>query len=337
MINAAVVGTGHALPERALSSREIEQRVSDSSDGFTMTAGMIEAITGVRERRHAGQGVNSSDLAAEAGLQALRAADTDPTSVDLLIFSAASHDVSEPATAAIVQDKTGCTNATFVDVKNACNSFLNGLDFAAAAIATGRARRVLVTSGEVLSPTINWSVKDVSDLRRKFAAFTLGDAGGAVLLEATEDEERGLLPGRFVSDGSQWQLSTVLYGGTLMGRDNSRSYFECDSRELQQLALEHIPPLMEKTLSEVNWQPSDVTHVIPHQVSRGVIDALCAAIDFPRDRVQVTLDRFGNTAAASIPLALSLAVQAGLIQERDKVLLVCGAAGFTAGVLPVIW
>ena len=336
MINAVVVGTGHALPTHCLNSRDIEQRVSESSSDFVMPAGIIEAVTGVSERRHAAAGVNSSDLATEAGLKALLAAGADPASVDLLIFAAASHDVSEPATSAIVQAKTGCTNATFVDVKNACNSFLNGLDFAAAAISTGRARRVLVTSGEVLSPTINWSVDDAGDLRRKFAAFTLGDAGGAVLLEASP-QERGLLAGRFVSDGTAWRLSTVLFGGTLMGRDSSRSYFECDSRELQRLALEHIPPLMDKTLSEVNWRADDIAHVIPHQVSRGVIDALCSAIDFPRERVQVTLDRFGNTAAASIPLALSLADEQGLIHKGDKLLLVCGAAGFTAGVLPVIW
>lgn len=337
MINAAVLGAGHSLPGRSLTSLEVEDAVTERSEGFAMQAGMIEQITGVRERRHVLPGVTSSDLAAEAGLDALRRVGADPMSVDLLIFASASHDVSEPATAAIVQDKTGCRNATFVDVKNACNSFLNGLDFAAAAIATGRAQRVLVTSGEVLSPTINWSVESLTDLRRKFAAFTLGDAGGAVLLEATEDGDRGLLPGRFISDGSQWQLSTVLFGGTLMGRDNSRSYFECDSRELQRLALDHIPPLIEKSLGEVGWQLDEVAHIIPHQVSLGVIDALCAAIGYPVDQVQVTLDRFGNTAAASIPLALSLAAEGGLIERGQKILFVCGAAGFTAGVMPVVW
>lgn len=337
MINAAVIGTGHSLPDRSLSSCDIEARVSRSSPGFEMQSGMIEKITGVRARRHAEPGVTSSDLAAAAALDALASADVDAESIDLLIFASATHDVSEPATAAIVQEKVGCTNATFVDVKNACNSFLNGLDFAAASIATGRARRVLVTSGEVLSPTINWQVSDLLDLRRKFAAFTLGDAGGAVLLEASAEEGRGLLPGRFYSDGSAWELSTVLYGGTLMGRDTSRSYFECDSKQLQQLALDHIPPLVEKTLGEVNWRIDQVDHIIPHQVSTGVVTALCALIGFPQERVRVTVDEFGNTAAASIPLALSLAADQGTFTPGDKILLVCGAAGFTAGVLPIIW
>jgi len=228
-------------------------------------------------------------------------------------------------------------NATFADIKNACNSFLNGLDFAAAAIATGRARRVLVVAGEVLSPTINWSVDNSGDLRRKLAALTLGDAGAAVLLEATHEADTGLLPGRFVSDGSQWELSTVLSGGNLMGHDSSRFYFECDSAALQSLAIEHIPPLIEKTVSEIGWNLDEIRRIFPHQVSKGVTDALAATIGFPRDQVMFTLGQYGNNAAASIPLALSLASEQGLIKKADKVLLVCGAAGFTAGVMPVIW
>lgn len=337
MSNAAVIGVGHSVPERRVSSGEVEELITKRSDGFVMPQGMIELISGVKERRYADEGIASSDLAAAAGRAALSDAGADPMSVDLLIFASASHDVSEPATAAIVQDKIGCRRATFVDVKNACNSFLNGLDFAASVIATGRARRVLVTSGEVLSPTINWSVKDLNDLQRKFAAFTLGDAGGAFLLEASDDEARGLLPGTFVSDGKHWRLSTVMYGGTLMGADNSRCYFECDSTELQNLALKFLPELLMELPGRFGWTAADLAYVIPHQVSRGVVAGLCAALDYPEDRCLVILDRFGNTAAASIPLAVSLAVEQNRIGRSDKLLFVCGAAGFTAGVLPVIW
>jgi 3-oxoacyl-(acyl-carrier-protein) synthase III len=337
MPSAAVIGTGHALPERIVSSAEVEELITRRSNGFVMPQGMIELISGVKERRYADAGVTSSDLAAAAGRAALEDADADPLSVDLLIFASASHDISEPATAAIVQDKIGCRGATFVDVKNACNSFLNGLDFASAVIATGRARRVLVTSGEMLSPTINWSVRNIADLQRKFAAFTLGDAGGAFLLEACDDETRGLLPGTFVSDGRHWRLSTVMYGGTLMRADNSRCYFECDSAELQNLALKFLPELLGALPSRVGWTAPDLAYVVPHQVSRGVVTELCAALGFPERRCLVILDRYGNTAAASIPLAVSLAAGRGLIRRSDKLLFICGAAGFTAGVLPVVW
>ena len=337
LINSAVVSTGHAIPDGVITSAEIEALVTERSENFTMPGGLVERLTGVGERRHAEPGTTSSDLASRAGLAALRNADVDPLSVDFLIYSSASHDVSEPATSAIVQHKMGARNATFADIKNACNSFLNGLDFAAAAIATGRARRVLVVAGEVLSPTVNWSINSSLELRKKLAALTLGDAGAAVLLEATTDENTGLLPGRFVSDGSQWELSTVLSGGNLMGHDSSRFYFECDSAALQALAIEHIPPLILKSIDEIGWKLDEVKRIFPHQVSKGVTQALCAAIDYPTDQVAFTLDRFGNNAAASIPLALSLAAEQGLISKGDKILLVCGAAGFTAGVLPVIW
>lgn len=337
LINSAVVSTGHAIPDGVITSAEIEALVTERSQNFTMPGGLVERLTGVRERRHAPAGTTSSDLAAQAGLAALRNADVDPLSVDFLIFSSASHDVSEPATSAIVQHKMGARNATFADIKNACNSFLNGLDFAAAAIETGRARRVLVVAGEVLHPTIDWSIESSGELRKKLAALTLGDAGAAVLLEATQEENTGLMPGRFVSDGSQWELSTVLAGGNLMPHDNSRYFFECDSPALQSLAIEHIPPLIEKSIDEIGWKLDEVKRIFPHQVSKGVTEALASAIGYPRDQVAVTLDRFGNNAAASVPLSLSIAAEQGQISKGDKILLVCGAAGFTAGVLPVIW
>src|SRR5215469_3541025 len=121
MPNAVVEGVGHALPQRVLSSEEVEELVTQRSIGFTMPKGMIELISGVSERRHVAPGITSSDLAEAAGRTAL----ANPESVDLLIFASASHDVSDPATSAIVQEKTVCRRATFVDVKNACNSFLN--------------------------------------------------------------------------------------------------------------------------------------------------------------------------------------------------------------------
>lgn len=337
MVSAVVIGAGHQVPDRTVSSTEVEERVRQTNPRLAFPPGSVELISGVRERRHADPGTVSSDLAAGAALAALADADADPLSVDLLIYASASHDVSEPATAAIVQHKTGCRNATFVDVKNACNSFLNGLDFAAATIATGRARRVLVTAGEVISPTINWQIDNVADLQRKFAALTIGDAGGALLLEASDDPDRGLLPGRFVSDGSQWELSTVLFGGTLMGRDTSRWYFECRSTELQKLALDTLPPLLAKTIGEVGWSAEELAFVVPHQVSRSIVQSLCDALGYPLDHCLVTLDRYGNTAAASIPLALSLAAAEGRTRRGDKLLLICGAAGFTAGVMPLVW
>jgi 3-oxoacyl-[acyl-carrier-protein] synthase-3 len=337
-VAALVTGVGHFLPARDVTSAEVEARVTECSDGFRLPRGLIELLTGVASRRFAGPGEASSDLAAAAGLRALDNAAVDPLAIDLVIFASASHDVAEPATANILQEKLGCTAAAVFDVKNACNSFLNGLDVAHAFIQTGRASRVLVAAGEKLSPTINWVVRDKADLAIKLAAFTLGDGGGACVIEGSErTERRGLLPALFLSEGQHWELSTILGGGTRYGADPERQFFECRSAELQGLAVGNLPGLITKAVESVGWSLDDVDRIIPHQVSRSVIDQISELLGIPTSLSELTLDRFGNTAAASIPIALSLAVGQGRIRRGDKVLLVGGAAGFSAGVIPVIW
>lgn len=339
-MRAVITGVGHYLPERVVTSAEIEATLSERSDTFRMPTGMIELLTGVQERRYAPTDAASSDLAAAAGLAALANAGTHPMAVDLVVSSSATHDVAEPSTASIVQHKTGCRNAGVMDVKNACAGFLNGLDVATSLIETGRAEKVLVTAGEVLSSVIDWEITGMADLPTKFAGLTLGDAGGAFVLEATDNDtagERGIFPGFFMSDGSKWDLSTVLGGGTLMRQSSEGAYFSCRSTELQALALEHLPGLVEKTMITMGWGADDLTLAIPHQVSRGVIVDLCGKWGFPVDKAMVTLDKYGNTAAASVALAASLAAREGRIERGDKILMICGAAGFSAGVVPIVW
>lgn len=335
---AVISAVGHYLPGHVILSNEVEARVTASSQGFTMPRGTIQFLTGVRGRHHVQPGVTSSDLAVAAARRALETAGVEARAIEVLIFASASHDIAEPATANLVQDKLGCVEASVFDVKNACNSFLNALDIAHAFIQTGRATRILVASGEVLSPTIDWSLQCAEDLKTKFAALTLGDGGGACIVEARPDEpERGLRPGRFLSDGRHWELSTVLAGGTMMPGDFTRRFFECRSSELQLLAAEHLPGLIVKVLEDVGWSPSEVDLAVPHQVSLSIIETICERVGMDPAQCQVTLTHSGNTAAASIPIALSIAVEQGRLMPGAKVLLVGGAAGFTAGVIPVIW
>jgi 3-oxoacyl-(acyl-carrier-protein) synthase III len=333
--SAVITGLGHYLPEYAVSSAEVERRIV--SNGWPVPDGRLERLTGVASRRYADPSLASSDLAAEAARLALADAGLQPDEIDILIFAAATHDVAEPATSNLVQMKTGCRRAHTFDVKNACNSFLNALDLATSLIQTGRGRRILVASGEMLSPVINWEVHDSQDFQLKFAGLTLGDGAGACVLEARDDPNRGLLPGRFFSAGEHWQLSTVLSGGSLLKQDTSHLYFECRSNELLALAAQHLPPLILRTLQEVGWTALDVQLVVPHQVSTVIVRTLCELFDYPLERCMVTLDRYGNLAAASIPVALSLARQAGLLTRGDKVLLIGSAAGFSAGVIPLVY
>lgn len=335
-LSAIISGLGHALPEQAVSSEEVEQRLV-ATNGWQAPTGRLERLTGVASRRYADPALASSDLAAQAGLNALADAGLPPEAIDLLIFAAATHDINEPATANLVQVKTGCRRAHVLDVKNACNSFLNALDIAASLVQTGRARRVLIASGEMLSPVISWEIHDAQDYQLKFAGLTLGDGGGACVLEASWDAARGVLPGRFFSAGEHWQLSTVLSGGSLMKQDTSRLYFECRSNELLALAAQHLPGMILGTLQQLGWTPQDVALVVPHQVSTTIVRTLCEMFDYPLERCMVTLDRYGNLAAASIPVALSLAQQAGRLSRGDKVLLIGSAAGFSAGVIPLVF
>ena len=335
-IRALISGTGRYLPDAVWTSDMVEARVNEHGGDWTIPNGIIRLATGVAERRYAPDGVCSSELATWAAQRALKDAGIEPCDIDLLIFASASHDVAEPATANMVQAELGCVRAAVMDVKNACNSFLNGLDVAQAFIETGRATRVLVAAGERLSPTIKWDIGSSEALTTRLAALTLGDAGAACVVEASADPERGIRQGLFESDGRHWELSTVLGGGSRYGGSPEQMYFECRSTKLQQLATARIPQLVNDVLLKLDWDLDDVALVVPHQVTTSVIERVVSLLGYPLERCMITLDRFGNTAAASIPVALDLALEEGRARAGDKVLLVGGAAGFSAAVIPLI-
>ncbi len=335
-IRALITGTGRYVPDDVWTSDMVEARVDECSGGWHIPKGIIRLASGVVERRYAPDGVCSSDLAAPAVQRAMTVAGIEPRDVDLLIFASASHDVAEPATANMLQAALGCERAAVLDVKNACNSFLNGLDVAQAFIETGRAARVVVAAGERLAPTIKWDIGGSVDLPIRLAALTLGDAGAACVLEASADRERGVRRGAFESDGRHWELSTVLGGGSKYGAAPERMFFECRTTKLQQLAVTRIPALVTDVLMKLDWALDDIALVVPHQVSTSVIERIASLLGYPVERCVMTLDRFGNTAAASIPFALDLAIEEGRAGAGDKVLLVGGAAGFSAAVIPLI-
>lgn len=336
-ISAVVTGIAHHFPERVVTTDEVAAQVSARSP-ISFSPRAIRVASGIERRHYVAEGEACSDLAAAAGLKALAAAGVRPADVDVVIFAAGSQDVTEPATVNIVQEKIGCLGSSAFDVKNACNGFLNALDVARTKIWLGEADRVLVTSGEVGSAYIDWVVNDVAELRWKLPAYTLGDGGAAMLLEAREGSDRGLLPGRFSSDGSKWRLSTVLSGGThLRVGDFSHTSLECDGRALHDLAVERIPEAVKAVLASVGWTTDELTLGVPHQTSVHTIAQCAKAIGVGLDRIAVTVDWVGNTAAASVPIALSVAAEKGRLSEGDKVLLVGGAAGFSTAVLPLVW
>jgi 3-oxoacyl-[acyl-carrier-protein] synthase-3 len=276
-------------------------------------------------------------MAVPAARQALERAGRRPQDVDLLIFAACSRDLTEPATANIVQTKLGAVNAHVLDIANACNSFLNALDVADAQIATGRARCVLVCTGELLSSVIKWDLKDKADLDTGFAGLTLGDGGGAWVLEPATGDGRGLLESVFYSDGRHWELCVVRSGGSISPRHHEPdTYFLSDPAPLNALAVEHLPRVFGEVLRKTGWTLDELDLVAPHQVSTSITAELCRVVGFPPERVSVTVDRYGNCAAASVPIAFGEALDAGRIGPGSKVMLVGGAAGFSAAAITLV-
>ncbi len=334
-LRSAFAGVGYYLPERPVTGDDITKKISETT-GYSVTNGLIERLTGVRTRHYRADGQQCSDLAAEAAVIALDRAGVSRDEVDLLIFASCTQDIIEPATANILQEKLGCSGAQVLDVKNACNSFLNGLDVADSHVRTGKARCAVVAVGETLSLSIDWAIKSAEDLKSRLSSLTLGDAGAAVVLKGTPDEGRGILATRFRSYGDKWRLATVLGGGSMYRFNEEYSYFRSDSQGLRDAAYDLIPGVVAEVLESVGWNPEDVDVICGHQVTEEIVHGLSERCGFRPGREIVTVTDCGNTAAASIPLCLGRADEQGLLHKGTKVVMVGGAAGFSVGVVPLI-
>src|SRR3989338_527359 len=323
------------LPEKRLSSVELEKRILQESPSIHLPEGIIEILTGVKERRVAGDDVNASDIATEAALLSFHSAHLAPADIDLLIFAAAGGDIMEPATANIVQEnlKLKCP---VLDVKNACNSFLNGIEVAEAFIVSGKYKRILIANGEVPSRAIRTSVKNKDQLRRAFAGYTLGDAGAAMILSPS-DGKRGILASQFLSYGEHWRQSTVLGGGTRFPRDIDKSYFEGETAGLKDIFIQIGPQQIYGTLEKVRWSMKDVDKIVVHQVSLKTFDLLVKKAKLPKEKLVIVLPALGNMVSASIPVALDQANQKGELHEGDKVLLLGLAAGVSIATMALVW
>jgi len=335
-IRTVIAGTGHYLPDKVVTSEEIEEKMRSQVD-FIFPKGSIEKLCGVKQRRYVENGFHPSDAAHEASKMALEQAGVKPKELDVIVFGACTKDIAEPATANILQEKLNAPNASVFDTQNACNSFVNALDVVDSLIRTGKCKTALVASGEVLSPFINWNLKTRKDMETGFAGLTLGDGGGAAVLKGTNDPNKGIQTTYFESAGPMWKLATVMGGGTVAPRDETASYFQSESKKLLKFAYQAIPRVIEKFLKENNLDPREIDLVFAHQASEGIIKKVCKKLDYPYARCQNGLKNFGNTGAASIPISLSLANTKGQLHPGQRILLIGGAAGFSTGIVSLIW
>ncbi|WP_433369698.1 3-oxoacyl-ACP synthase III family protein [Streptosporangium sp. CA-115845] len=315
-MKARITGVATYLPERTMSSADVERRI----EGYVPYGGVVERLTGIRRRHVARDDQQASDLAAEA------ARGLDHSGVDLLVFASASQDMVEPATAHIVAAKLGLSCPVF-DIKNACNSMLNGIQIAEALILSGAHRKVLVCSGEIPSRAIRWRVRDRAQFVDSFAGYTMSDTGAAVMVAA--DMERGIFYRDFAADSTAWAIGTLPGGGSAHPRDPEYSYFRGDGRRLKE-AFETVgPDIFLNALKRTGLTWDDFAIVAVHQVALPYLRFLAQVLDIPTDRLVVSLPEHGNCASTTLPLQLAL----GGWRSGDRVALLGLGGGISTGVI----
>lgn len=321
-----IVGLGRAVPERVLTNADLEGLV-DTTDEWIVTR------TGIRERRIARDEEATSDLAFDAAREALEAASVAPEELDLILVGTATPDMIFPATACILQDRLGARSAGAADISAACSSFVYALAVAHAQIAAGLARRVLVVGADTLSKIVNWQDRSTCVL--------FGDAAGAAVVVPAGGRS-GLLSFRLGADGSGRDLIALRAGGSR--RPASRQtveqglhFIEMNGREVFKFAVRAIPRAIEEACEAAGVRVEDIDLFIPHQANIRIIQAAAERLGQPMEKFFVNVDRYGNTSAASIPVALYEAVAGGRLGSGDLAVLVAFGGGLTWASCTLRW
>ncbi|MGI8336130.1 3-oxoacyl-ACP synthase III family protein [Actinomadura scrupuli] len=318
------------LPEKTLTSAEIEQRVIAESGGYVPPSSIFGRMTGIGRRHEMRDDQQASDLAVAAAAKLLANQGMTAGDLDLLIFASASQDLVEPATSHIVAAKLGATCAVF-DVKNACNSFVNAMQVTEAMIGMGQYRRVLICSGENPSRATRWKIKDRAQFVDSFAGYTLSDGGAAMLLEAAESG--GIFYRDFSAESTAWNIATVPGGGSMRPHDPDGYYFHGDGRKLKDVFLGVGPGLYLDALAKTGLSWDDFAVVCVHQVTMPYLEMMRGMLGIPPEKLVVTVREHGNVASASLPLQLATALEEGRCGPGDRIALVGLAGGISLGVV----
>jgi 3-oxoacyl-[acyl-carrier-protein] synthase III len=321
-----IAGVGHYVPERILTNADFE-RTLETSDEW------IQTRTGMRERHIAAPDQPTSDIALHAAHDALRRAHRTAQDVECVIVATVTPDYPFPATACILADKLGITGVPAFDIQIACSGFIYGLTVAAGLIRSGIFKRVLLVGAEELSRVVNYGDRST--------AILFGDGAGAVLLEASERDS--FLAAELGSDGSNPASLFIPAGGTAMPPMNAddlaakRNTIVMNGREVFRFAVTKMIESTNVALERAGIAPSEIAWLIPHQANRRIIEAAAKHLDLPADRVIMNIDRYGNTSAASIPIALSETESEGKLKDGDVVLFVGFGGGLSWGAVAWRW
>jgi 3-oxoacyl-[acyl-carrier-protein] synthase-3 len=323
---AHVTGWGRYAPSQVLTNRDLE-RIVDTNDEW------IVSRTGIRERRVAAANETTASMAAVASLRAIRTAGLEPDDIDLILLATLTPDYWMPSTAALVKEAIGNTHAAAMDVAAACSGFVYAYASAQAHIASGMAKHVLVIGAELLTRFLDYSDRSTCIL--------FGDGAGAVVLSASDEPGGGL--GIELTTDPQGAYMIWLPAGGAKSPPSAETiargehYIRMEGNQTYRFATKTMAATALAAISHAGLEPSDIDLFIPHQANIRIIEAVAKGLGLPMDRMFVNLDKYGNTSAASVPIALAEAVDSGRVKVGDHVVLVAFGAGFTSGAVAIEW
>lgn len=320
MYYSHLLGTGGALPEKVVTNDHFSYLVEDAHE-------WILSRTGIKERRFAGENESTSDLATTAAMNALQSSGVDPLEIDCIIVGTSTPDMCLPATACMVQKNIGAKNAASFDMNAVCSSFVFAVETADNFIKSGKYKKILVIGADTYSKILDFDDKTTSPL--------FGDGASAVIL-GSSTERKGILSSMIKSDGSGWELIQVPSSGsrkpvTAETISTKETTFKMEGKKVFVFATDVIPNIIEEVTSKAGIKPDEIDHIIPHQANVRIIDFISKKTGIPKDRFLLNLDRYGNTAAASVGLALDENIRNGVIKPGEKVLIMGFGGGLSWG------
>ncbi len=325
MQNVKIIGTGSYIPTNVLTNNDLE-KIVDTNDEWIVTR------TGIKERHIVKDNEITSDISSKAALQALEDAKLKPEQLELIIVATNSPDMIFPSTSCLVQDKIKAINAATFDLQAGCTGFVYGMITAWQFIASGFYNNALVIGAETLSKFVDWTDRNTCVL--------FGDGAGAVVLKA--DKVEGILSGHLKADGSGADLIKIPAGASKNPASHETieqrlHYVKMKGNEVFKYAVKYMKRSTISALEKCNISVADVDCFIPHQANMRIIEVVAKVLGIKKDKVYINLDKYGNTSAASVAIALDEAVRQGKIQNGDIVVLTAFGAGLTSGSVVIKW